>query len=118
MDTERRHDGGTALSSAPILDPAVQARGDANRERRHDCRTGHNRCTAVAAGAERMRIGASALHPANSLFDRTNSLFGQKRFPVSGGTGNWLQALDSGKQPAPKAAPDGRNRAKFSKSPC
>src|SRR5216683_6932064 len=42
-----------------------------------------------------MRLGAPTLHPANSLFGRTNSLFGQKHFPVSGRTGNWLQAVES-----------------------
>jgi len=54
----------------------------------------------------------------DSLFRRISSLFGRKKFPVSGGAGNWLQAVESAWRPAPKAAQKDQNRAKFPKIPC
>ena len=41
-----------------------------------------------------------------------------KKFPVSGGTGNWLQAVESVGRLALKTIQRGRNRTKFPKIPC
>src|SRR5262249_7060372 len=40
-----------------------------------------------------------------------------KKFPVSGGTGNWLQVIEAAWRPARKATPRDRKRAIFSKVP-
>jgi len=47
-----------------------------------------------------------------------HSLIRQRKFAVSAGAGNWLQVVESARRRAPKAAPRGQNRAKFSKIPC
>src|SRR5882762_9311326 len=67
------------------------------------------RCAAPPCRRQPRSVGRRFPVPAK------NSLFGQTEFPVFGGTGNPLQAIESVWRPAPKTAQRDRNGAEFSK---
>jgi hypothetical protein len=75
-------------------------------------------CNPSVTGSLGRSIPGTRSGQRDSLFRRMSSLFGQKKFPVSGGAGNWPQAVESAWRPAPKTAQKDQNRAKFPKIPC